>query len=198
MKERIKVYCAVVAINPDGSLYGRWPSMASASRALGRCRSAVYYALQKGNRCMGKLLMPEEYYVPAGDYHFSPTRGRTLKGSFAKGHHLNYGRRLNLSSEDIQKRREKAFQRTADPCDGFGKHQQQCRPTLCITDGRAYFSITAAAKAYGIPLSSVLYNIYESKSRITHGKKFRLLLKEEFAEYGITPARSLHGLILKK
>lgn len=158
----------VVAIRPDGTIFGRFPSIAAAARQLGRRSNAVSLACNGHRRlCRGLKLMFADDYVPWADYHFRPYRNRDTDGKFLPGcsapHRPTEAQRRRLS--------ERAKARWADRTDRFGL-AQKARPVICVETGERFPTMEAAAMRFGIPKGSQISKAIK-KGHKCYGLTFR-------------------------
>lgn len=163
----------VIALNPDGTIYKKFPSVAEAQKyfRLGD-RHSVTRACQQKYFCRGYRLLYEEDYVPWADYRNTRSRFRDIYGRLLKGHH-NSGFR-KPSAEKLERKSKCASERAkrmyADPNSKWGKPNGMI-PVICVETGERFPSIKDCAMKLGIAPNQISAAITRHGS--THGYTFK-------------------------
>ena len=163
----------VVALNPDGAICKKFPSVQAAQEYFGvRDRHSITAACQQKFFCRGYRLLYEEDYIPWADYRNKRPRSRDIYGRLLKGHH-NDGfkpmkpecrKKLNEMARNMAKRM------SADPDSAFGKGHNPI-PITVLNTGKNYPSIKDCALDLNIPANQISLAI--KRNGTVHGYKIR-------------------------
>lgn len=147
----------VVALNADGKICRRFPSVAAAKVFFGlRDRHSITEACKQRFFCRGYRLMYEEDYIPWADYRNKRPRFRDIYGRLLKGHCNALFKKP--SEEERMRRSERARELSkrlhSDPNSNFGKGSKPI-PLICIETGERFPSFKDCSKKLGIPSSQI-------------------------------------------
>lgn len=147
----------VVALNADGKIYRRFPSVAAAKVFFGlRDRHSITEACKQRFFCRGYRLMYEEDYIPWADYRNKRPRFRDIYGRLLKGHCNALFKKP--SEEERMRRSERARELSkrlhSDPNSNFGKGSKPI-PLICIETGERFPSFKDCSEKLGIPSSQI-------------------------------------------
>lgn len=163
----------VVAINPDGTVYKRFPSVEKAKDFFGlRDRHSITSACKGLYLCRGFRLLYGEDYIPWADYRYPKRRFRDIYGRLLPGHH-NTGFRP-LSEENRKKKSERARRQSEkmarDPNSNWGKGHRLI-PVVCLETGEHFPSYKAASEHYHFRPNQISSAI--SRGGKCHGLTFK-------------------------
>lgn len=164
----------VVVLNPDGSIFRRFPSVGATQNFFHlKRRSSVSSACQGKSFCRGYRMLYAEDYIPAADYHYTRRRFRDDHGHLLPGHQLALLRKEPSEETKRQKslRAAEIARRLAqNPSSRWGKGSP-LKPVRCIETGEEFPSITAAADKLGASAAYLSFSI--ARGRKCHGLTFK-------------------------
>lgn len=168
-------YKPVVALNEDGTLYKRFPSVTAAGKFFHLYNNAqVRLSCHGKGLCRGYKLMYEEDYVPFADC----PRGRDSRGLFLKGYcHkvLCKDRSPETSRRCAEQARERSMKMLADPNCRWGKSNKK-KPVMCVETGEEFDSLKECGDKMNITPNQISRAL--KLRRKTHGYSFKFLKKE--------------------
>lgn len=166
----------VVALNADGTVRNRFPSVEAARRFFGlRDRHSITQACRGKFFCRGHRLMYADDYIPWADFRNKRPRGRDIYGRLLPGH-SNAGFR-KLSPEKLhaksERSRQLSYRLAHDPASKWGKGENHQQPVVCTDTGEQFPSMKAASEHYGILPNQISLAI--SRHGKCHGLTFKKL-----------------------
>ena len=163
----------VVALNADGTIYQRFPSVKAAKEFFGlKDRHTITDACQQKFFCRGHRLLYEEDYIYWADYRNTRPRFRDIYGRLLKGHHNTGFRKPSAEKMHEQSKRasELSKRMCADPNNRWGKPNGMI-PIICIETGERFPSIKDCAIKLGIAPNQISAAI--TRRGTTHGYSFK-------------------------
>lgn len=163
----------VVALNADGTIYQRFPSVKAAKEFFGlRDRHSITNACKQRFFCRGYRLMYEEEYIPWADYRNKRPRFRDIYGRLLKGHHNVMFRKPSAEKRREQSKRasELSKRMSADPNNRWGKGNGLI-PIICIETSERFPSVKECGKKLGIAPNQISAAI--TRRGTTHGYSFK-------------------------
>lgn len=172
---------AVVAVNPDGSVFEVFEFIRDAVAKYGMDRHSITNSCKRGTLCHGKKWFYEEDFrqiymnceIEKLKFELDPNLDPVTK-HFVKGHKLGNGHD-KLTEEQKQRKvsrtRETCARRARDG--GYKESNKKCwKPVVCLNDGREFPSVRHASEYYGIPPNHISGAIHRVGT--VRGLKIRL------------------------
>lgn len=171
----------VVAVNPDGSVERVFDYVKDAAAYYGCDRHSISRSCRLGKTAHGfKWFYEEDFRRIYMNCEFEklkwtpdPNRDRWTN-KFVKGHKAGNGFEKR-SMESKQKTKDGQRERNLKRWERGGYEEtsrRNCKPVICLTDGKEFPSVKQAAEYYGLPQASVSGAIHRVGS--IHGLKLRL------------------------
>ena len=186
----------VVAVKPDGSMGGYFEFIKDACDIYGMDRHSITDSCRRGTICYGFRWMYDEDYRRYFEqqrthelaYTLDPNRDR-LTYHFKKGHKAGNGRD-RMSPETLQRLARQTAEHTRR-MHREGKFPHPTKPCKCLSTGRSYPSVKAAAADLGLNPAHISAAI--SRGGTVHGLRFVKLQPQECSVCGRTTATSINN-----
>lgn len=168
----------IVAVDADGSMCGYFERIVDAARKYNLTAGKISDACKTGHLYYGLKWMYND------DYHKLWLEGRTHELAYKRTKYTQPMKKgtstfkpMSEWSEESRQKRKEQYRQTAyrlvhDPNCRFGKVIVR-KPVLCVTTGKEYPSIKAAAVDLGIPKNQISGAL--SRNGTVHGYKFKTI-----------------------